>query len=326
MLTALALVAAVVVAAPEKASVDKEKIDALVAQLGGEKFAQREAAEKELKEYGREILPLVRKHENSDDPEIKMRVGRIIEYVRSNPACIPQVVYVFDIKPDEPNAKVFVRLEKEMKAWRLKAAVAVSHTKGTSTRSGAFAQSFIPRCNSIKAIETGAFATQSGSGWVCLDVRADQGGMPGAHVLSRAWVRIEKSTPGRPDLCLVFDIPDIAVEADKTYWITFSEHLDPAQDHGNLTNHKYANNRAYADGKYLRQGRQTPYDNRDAVFSIISECESVPLLRKATDEEKKKLPTANEHLWNVPNPNVIFRNNDFIIWNGPDGGRVILHE
>jgi len=55
--------------------------EALIAQLGADDFRTREAAEKALMGIGESALPLLREHEDTDDPEVRVRVRRIVDYL-----------------------------------------------------------------------------------------------------------------------------------------------------------------------------------------------------------------------------------------------------
>lgn len=50
-----------------------------VAQLGSEIFTEREQAQMEILRMGREVLPRLRNIPESDDPEIRLRLGRILK-------------------------------------------------------------------------------------------------------------------------------------------------------------------------------------------------------------------------------------------------------
>lgn len=61
------------------AAVTAQQVERLVAQLANEKAAEREAAQKELIGLGAEVLPLLKKYRESDDPEVSDRVARIFQ-------------------------------------------------------------------------------------------------------------------------------------------------------------------------------------------------------------------------------------------------------
>ena len=60
-------------------SVLAKKVDKLVAQLGAEEFAQRDAAWKALKEMGAKARPYLQRHLDAKDPEVRQRVKSLLE-------------------------------------------------------------------------------------------------------------------------------------------------------------------------------------------------------------------------------------------------------
>jgi len=57
----------------------RRRIEELVAQLGAESYKDREAATKALVDMGPAIIPLVRPHINSGDPEVRQRLEDVLE-------------------------------------------------------------------------------------------------------------------------------------------------------------------------------------------------------------------------------------------------------
>lgn len=53
----------------------------LLRQLGAESCAVRDQAETQLRALGPDILPVLEAHRNSRDPEIKLRIGRLLQGV-----------------------------------------------------------------------------------------------------------------------------------------------------------------------------------------------------------------------------------------------------
>jgi hypothetical protein len=62
---------------------EEKAVRALVAQLGSESYAQREAATKSLRDMGRRIYPLLREYREADDLEIASRVKALLGEVPS---------------------------------------------------------------------------------------------------------------------------------------------------------------------------------------------------------------------------------------------------
>jgi len=61
--------------------VDDARVLALIGQLGDDEFKVREAAEEELKGLGKSCLAMLDKHKNTDDPEVRVRIRRIIDQI-----------------------------------------------------------------------------------------------------------------------------------------------------------------------------------------------------------------------------------------------------
>jgi hypothetical protein len=55
------------------------EIEKLIAQLGAESYEDRQAASKKLRELGKSISPLLRKHLTNSDPEVRQRIEDILE-------------------------------------------------------------------------------------------------------------------------------------------------------------------------------------------------------------------------------------------------------
>jgi len=66
---------------PPKAA--REEIEKLVAQLGAESYEDRQNASKKLLELGNSIVPMLRKHLTSSDPEVRQRIEDILEQLGS---------------------------------------------------------------------------------------------------------------------------------------------------------------------------------------------------------------------------------------------------
>jgi len=270
---------------------DAKRVNALIQQLGAKSYKDRQAAEKELKGYSREILPLLEKHADSDDPEIQLRARRVIVFLQNDPTKIPQSCFVITPQANLSHTERRKRWKEKSEAWRKKAKIAAEHTKGAAGSGGSFAQSFTPKCKQIQAVELQTYPIGSSWGWVRLDVHADDAGRPGRYVLARCWLRMPKNCAATHSDFVVFDIPDVKVNPDAPYWLAFYEHPDAdSADHGCITNFGLSTNNEYKEGKLWRLGSSRPGENEDAKFRIISECGEVPLIHKASDEEKKTLP------------------------------------
>ena len=80
-------VASVVRSAPLPSPEITKTVMKLIARLGAESYTDRQAATKALKEMGPHIVPLLKRHLHSPDPEVRQRIEELI--VASNPPPTP---------------------------------------------------------------------------------------------------------------------------------------------------------------------------------------------------------------------------------------------
>lgn len=278
----------------DKRDANAEKVGALIRQLGAGDYKSRVAAETALRECSRDVLPILRKFQDANDPEVRERVRAVIKHIQIDPSHIPQSVFVFDA-PADPNAMPSgASWNNALSTWHDKVTIAANHVKGNAGTSGAFSQSFIPHCKQIKAVELQTYPIGvNARGWLRLDVMEDENGMPGNYVLARSWLRIEKNCPARHSSFVVYGIPSVEVQPDKVYWLAFSEYVDADSPERYMTNYGLSLQNEFPEGKLLRQSPgsvSTPSENEDAKFRIISECGPAPMLHKATEKELENLP------------------------------------
>ena len=264
------------------------RVDRLVHELGATQFAARHAAEAELLTQSRAALPTLMRYRDADDPEIRERVRRIIQRIKTNPATVPEAIFAFDKDPEFTSfTRMRVYWDAQMKAWQADAQVTTENDDPeTSATGGSFYQSFVPHTNRIAAIAVQVYSFYDKEGWLAVDVYEDVAGEPSDYVLARAFVKTQKRGPASPHVFIVFDIPDIVVTPGQPHWFRF-------HDLSGITNHGLTIKRdAYPEGRYMQVGRRGESDRtsrRDAKFRIIAACGPVPLLRTATSEEQSSL-------------------------------------
>ena len=76
-----AQVASVTQSAPLLRPEVRKKAEKLIAQLGAESYKDREAATKELVKMGKAIVPLLKKHRNNPDAEVRQRIEDILKQI-----------------------------------------------------------------------------------------------------------------------------------------------------------------------------------------------------------------------------------------------------
>lgn len=262
---------------------DAGQIDMLIRKLGDARFPEREAAEKKLRGQPRDALPLLMKHQNTDDPEIAERVHRIVMHIKRNADNIPKTVFAFQKEPTFTSFnEMRIFWDDAMATWETKAVVAAKsdNVKDTSATGGSFAQSFVPHTNRISAVAVQLYLLHDREGWLSLEVCEDDNGLPGKYILARTMLKTRKAGPAPPHVFVVFDIPDIEIRPEQTYWLRFV-------DKEHITNHGLSVGRdAYTEGKYLSLDSTAPVavSDRDAKFRIISRCDPVPLFYALTKE------------------------------------------
>jgi hypothetical protein len=56
----------------------QEKVYKLIAQLGSETYSDRKDAQEQLQRMGPTIVPILKKHAKSKDPEIRQRIEQLL--------------------------------------------------------------------------------------------------------------------------------------------------------------------------------------------------------------------------------------------------------
>ncbi len=289
------LIALSLVTPPLFAEDPSEKdLKTLVESLGHENFRERKLAEKTLNGYSRNIVPALRKHEEARDPEVRLRVRRVIKQMMADPEKIPSNVFILDA--DGLTTSTY---KTGMGSWNSNKTVAAQMDVGRSGTSGGFAQSMVPETDTIAAIELATYPIGNGTGWLMADLRPDHNGAPSAEVLARAWIRVGK-TLSLHGVSLVYDIPDVRVQKGATYWIVFRPFND-AGPKSAIMNFGLNTSSTYSNGVLWRDSSSQPSTSSDAKFSIISKCFPPPFLKKAEEKDLKTLPSA-EVKWEKKRP------------------------
>jgi hypothetical protein len=276
---------------------DADRVRALVKQLGADTFKEREAAQKELSAMPRSVVPVLREFENTKDPEIRERLQTVIHTILTDASRMPLKVHVYQDGASEKKAAGHKMGIEEL----VKGSLSTCHTNGRSSASGDFAQRFVPHGHKVGAIVVQIYSSSSMSGWLSLDLRADKDGRPDSGVLARSWLRIEKNHPSRSSYA-VFPLPDTALEPEKPYWFTVTQHPDPNQKGRAMTSHRFD---PKTDTKEFRLLRFNNEPSGCVNFFLLADCPTLSWLREAGEEERKTLPTlpaSDFEWWNRRNP------------------------
>ena len=270
-------------------------VSSLIQDLAAADSAPRSHAQEQLMRYSRDILPTLEEYADSTDPEVRLRINRIIDHLKWSPSKVPQSVWLFDRESALPwNASVA--------DWRAEATASVDHSGGGKTRDIAsnyesVAQSVIPLSTNIAAVQIEVYPLREKDEWFRVELREDDNERPGRYVLTRAWIRVDEDLPTDRISSLAFDVPDVAVVSNKTYWIVYTAVRGPACRAINFSPLSLSQEDSYKPGQCLflsRNNKQPATASGDLYFCILSDCSSVPLLRKASATEKKVIPDTSQ--------------------------------
>ncbi len=271
-------------------STDPSHIRKLIGGLGANDFKTREAAQLALIRGGRSVLPVLAEYVNSDDPEIRTRVGEISDRIKQDQSSIPQTFSMFESSTKSMRSGDKAWWIDTVTKWSERANVCVSNMTGNIGLAGTIAQSFVPHCDRISMMLVMTYPIQSGWGWVRVDLCEDREGRPGEYVLARSWLRMDRDCPVPHSGFAPYPIPTTHVDPKRLYWLQVREFPDedsPAPH--NITNIGLSPGNRYAEGALLGD----PSDSgNDALFMIVSQSEEFPFLHNLTRDDLERLPAS----------------------------------
>jgi len=274
---------------------DREVVSSLIQGLAADDAATRSHAQEQLMGLSREILPTLEEHADSTDPEVRIRINRIIDHLRWSQSKVPLSVWLYDRESAMPwNASVA--------DWRREATASVDHSGGGKAGDigcnyESIAQSFVPLSTNIAAVQIKVSPLRAKDEWFRVELREDDDEGPGRYVLTRAWIRIDDDLPVDRISSLPFDVPDVSVATNKTYWIVYTAVRGPACRAINFSPLTLSQENSYKPGQCLflsRNSKQPATASGDLHFRVFSDCSSVPLLRKALETEQKVIPDTSK--------------------------------
>ena len=177
----------------------------------------------------------------------------------------------------------------------------VQQDHGTSLTCSYFAQSFIPKTNSVYGVSF-ELHTVGQSGWLRFDICDSIDSLPG-NTLRRTWVKIPEHTNGNFSRYTLIPFNRLPVVPNETYWVTFREYVDRLYPLFHMSpvliNYNISKDNDYTDGVMLPRPSWSLTSSWDAVFRIHSKRPDVLMLRPCTRSEKKMLPdlASQKLLW-----------------------------
>ena len=265
------------------------QIEQWILDLGSLEFAKRIKAESELRKAGREAMTSLREASKADDPQVRHSAGRILEHLMLSPENIPT-----KFRSLVPGTRTdYQSADKEWRAAKDSLKMGSSNTDGRAGTSGHFAQSFIPNCDVISAIEVCTYPLSGAHGWLRLDLCKDDGtGKPAKAVLARSWVYAPKGHGFPHGSYLLHDFGEVPVKKDEKLWMVSVTFKDPDCDKY-LINYGLSFQRDdYPEGMLWRVSYQRPRGDEDVKFRILSKAADHPRYRPATEADQKSLPAA----------------------------------
>ena len=94
----------------EKPLAEQAKIEALIKQFDNDDWETREKATKELIAMGKKIKPILQKHKNHPDPEVKSRIQYILEEFTP--------IVMFELVPGMPSVTPYETVKKRLEEMK----------------------------------------------------------------------------------------------------------------------------------------------------------------------------------------------------------------
>ena len=279
-----------------ESQIAREEIQQWVKDLGSLTFATRIKAETNLRKAGRLVIPTLREASKSGDPQIRHSAIRILEHLMLDPNNIPTRFRSLV----EGERKDYINADKEWRETEDAVKMGSSNTGGRAGTSGHFAQSFIPECDEIAAVEVCTYPLSSAHGWLRLDLCKDDGtGKPTKAVLARSWVYAPKGHNFPHGNYILHDFGGVPVEKNEKYWMVSVTYKDPDCSHYLMNYGLSFQVDDYPKGMLWRVSYQSPRGDEDVKFRILSKAEPHPRYRPATEADKKSLPALGDRhaLW-----------------------------
>lgn len=271
--------------------------EGLIRQLGAKSFRERREAEARLKQGSRELLVLLEAQRESDDPEVRERVTRVIDFLMTSPAAIPSLRLAMPARPDVGSEDCKAEWNAALAKWRAEAKAAAANDeadgRGFMVSAGPFTQSFVPRAEKLAALELYARVDHNRSGWLMVELRPDRDTRPGPAILGRAWLYLPRNSLAREECRLLFDLPDAKVKADEPCWFVVQQFPDEG-DSGAWCQFRATARNNYGEGQMLTLQRQPRVNNQDVVFRLYSEAPALPLCGPAVKAQLDRVPATVE--------------------------------
>ena len=177
-----------------------------------------------------------------------------------------------------------------MADWQSRSDMAVQNDgRPGASFGGAAAQSFVPRRQTIEAVQLRISLGMVPRGWVRVELTDDKEGLPG-RVLARSWVRLGDRIPILSSEYLTVPIRAKLADPGATYWITMVECRDRGFKHTYLANLLGSSEDSYPEGRLLLPDGRASAAVADAHFRIAATAPAVPGLEDVSELMHNAIP------------------------------------